>query len=53
LKTVPASDLAVRVHKPEKAEGLKSRGVEVRQGDFDYPETLVTAFAGVDRILII
>ena len=40
LKTVPASDLVVSVRNPEKAEGLKSRGVEVRHGDFDKPETL-------------
>lgn len=53
LKTVPASDLAVSVRNPEKAEGLRTRGVEVRQGDFDKPETLATAFAGIDRLLII
>jgi NAD(P)H dehydrogenase (quinone) len=53
LKVVSASDLAVSVRNPEKAEGLKNRGVEVRQGDFDHPETLTTAFAGVDRLLII
>nr|WP_263323524.1 SDR family oxidoreductase [Neobacillus sp. Marseille-Q6967] len=53
LKTVPASQLAVSVRNPEKAEGLQARGVEVRQGDFDRPETLDTAFAGIDRLLII
>ena len=53
LKTVPASQLAVSVRKPEKAEGLRARGVEVRQGDFDHPETLNSAFAGIDRLLII
>ena len=53
LKTVPANQLAVSVRKPEKAEGLRARGVEVRQGDFDYPETLDSAFAGIDRLLII
>lgn len=53
LKTVPASELAVSVRNPEKAEGLRARGVEVRQGNFDYPETLDQAFAGIDRLLII
>ena len=38
LKTVPASQLAVSVRNPEKAKGLQARGVEVRQGDFDYPK---------------
>ena len=53
LKTVPANQLAVSVRNPEKAEGLRARGVEVRQGDFDVPETLDSAFAGIDRLLII
>lgn len=53
LKSVPASQLAVSVRNPEKAEGLRARGVEVRHGDFDRPETLTSAFAGIDRILII
>lgn len=52
-KTLPANQLAVSVRNPEKAEGLRTRGVEVRQGDFDHPETLDTAFAGIDRLLII
>jgi NAD(P)H dehydrogenase (quinone) len=53
LKTVPASDLAVSVRNPEKAEALRALGVEVRQGDFDQPETLDTAFSGIDRLLLI
>jgi NAD(P)H dehydrogenase (quinone) len=53
LKSVPASHLAVSVRNPEQAEGLRARGVEVRQGDFDLPETLDSAFAGIDRLLII
>lgn len=53
LKSVPASELAVSVRNPEKAEGLRARGVEVRQGDFDRPETLDNAFKGIDRLLII
>ena len=53
LKTVPASQLAVSVRNPEKAEELRARGVEVRQGDFDHPETLDAAFAGVDRLLLV
>ncbi|MFD6440871.1 SDR family oxidoreductase [Peribacillus sp. NPDC060186] len=53
LKTVPASQLAVSVRNPEKAEGLRARGVEVRHGDFDKPETLDSAFSGIDRLLII
>ncbi|WP_434351599.1 SDR family oxidoreductase [Trichococcus flocculiformis] len=53
LKTVPANQLAVSVRNPEKAEALRTQGVDVRQGDFDHPETLDAAFAGVDRLLLI
>lgn len=53
LKTVPASSLAVSVRNPEKAEHLRTQGVDVRHGDFDKPETLEQAFAGVDRLLIV
>ncbi|XID90983.1 SDR family oxidoreductase [Paenibacillaceae bacterium WGS1546] len=53
LKSVPASQLGVSVRNPDKAEGLRARGVDVRQGDFDRPESLDSAFAGIDRILII
>lgn len=53
LKTVPAENVAVSVRDPKKAEHLKVQGVDVRQGDFTQPESLVSAFAGVDKILII
>ncbi|WJQ14419.1 SDR family oxidoreductase [Geobacillus stearothermophilus] len=53
LKSVPAHQLAVSVRQPEKAEHLRARGVDVRHGDFDRPETLETAFQGIDRLLII
>jgi len=53
LKTVPAEQLAVSVRTPAKAEWISALGVEVRHGDFDQPETLATAFAGIDRLLII
>ncbi|WP_166242601.1 SDR family oxidoreductase [Paenibacillus turpanensis] len=53
LTTVPADQLVVSVRNPEKAEAFRARGIEVRQGDFDHPDTLSSAFAGIDRILII
>lgn len=53
LKSVPANQLAVSVRNPEKADRLRALGVDVRQGDFDRPETLDASFAGIDRILII
>jgi NAD(P)H dehydrogenase (quinone) len=53
LKAVPAEKLAVSVRTPEKAAHLQAKGVDVRHGDFDQPETLDQAFAGVDRLLIV
>lgn len=48
-----AGQLAVSVRNPELASGLAARGVDVRQGDFDQPDSLVRAFAGVDRLLLV
>lgn len=53
LAAVSAENIVVSVRNPEKAESLRARGVEVRHGDFDQPETLDAAFAGVDRLLIV
>lgn len=53
LKSLPADQIAVSVRNPDKAGALKDQGVEVRHGDFDLPETLDSAFAGIDRLLII
>ncbi|QHW29381.1 SDR family oxidoreductase [Paenibacillus rhizovicinus] len=53
LETVPAKDLAVSVRNPEKAESLRARGIDVRLGDFEQPDTLDKAFAGIDRLLIV
>ncbi|MED5021050.1 NAD(P)H-binding protein, partial [Paenibacillus chibensis] len=53
LETVPAENVAVSVRDPKKAEHLRARGVDVRRGDFDKPETLDRAFAGIDRVLLI
>lgn len=53
LKSVPANQIAVSVRQPEKAEHFRAQGIDVRHGDFDRPETLDTAFQGIDRLLII
>ena len=38
---------------PEKLAHLRERGVETRAVDFDQPDTLRRAFAGVDRLALI
>lgn len=45
--------VGVRDDKSEKARNYKEQGLEVRVTDFENPETLITAFTGVDRLFII
>ena len=53
LRLAPAAELGVSVREPGKAGDLAARGVRVRHGDFDRPETLDAAFEGAERVLII
>lgn len=53
LAKVPAEQIAVSVRDPQKAVHLKEAGVDVRKGDFTQPDTLQSAFQGIDRLLII
>ncbi len=53
LERVPAEEIGVSVRDPKKAQGLKERGVRVRQGDFDDPESLARAFEGASQVLIV
>jgi NAD(P)H dehydrogenase (quinone) len=45
--------LAVSVRDPARANSFQAHGINVRQGDFEDPASLKSAFAGVDRILIV
>jgi len=57
LETVPASAIVAGVRDPAKeqkaAVTLRGKGVEVRVADYSQPETLASALAGVDRLLLI
>lgn len=53
LKKLPASNIGVAVRSPEKVADLAALGVQVRVADYDKPETLASAFAGVDKLLLI
>jgi NAD(P)H dehydrogenase (quinone) len=53
LDSVPTNQVAVSVRNVEKAEHLRTRGVDVRRGDFDDGESLARAFEGVQRLLLI
>ncbi|WAP51780.1 SDR family oxidoreductase [Arthrobacter sp. ATA002] len=53
LARVPASQIiAVDLESPKAAE-LAKLGVEVRFADYNKPETLMAAFAGADRVLLV
>src|SRR5688500_6973787 len=50
---VPAGDIVAGARSPEKIADLAALGVRVREADYDRPDTLAEAFAGVDRLLLI
>ena len=57
LETVPASSIVAGMRDPAKheeaANALRQKGLEVRVADYSRPETLASAFTGVDRLLFI
>ena len=53
LSQVPATELVAVVRKPEAVAAFAALGVQVRQGDYERPETLDAAFRGVDKLLLI
>ncbi|MEN3112069.1 SDR family oxidoreductase [Uliginosibacterium paludis] len=53
LKKLPASEIVAAVRKPESVADLAARGVTVRLADYDRPDTLTSAFAGADKLLLI
>ena len=53
LAKVPASQIIATARTPEKIQALAEKGIEIRQADYERPETLASAFAGVDALLLI
>lgn len=53
LARIPASEVAVAVHDPAKADDLAAQGISVRHADYDEPKSLGAAFQGADRLLFI
>jgi NAD(P)H dehydrogenase (quinone) len=53
LNRVPASEVAVTVRDVRKAADLADRGVQIRYGDYDEPESLRDSFNDADRLLFI
>jgi len=53
LQNVAPKDVAVMVRHPEKTRDWRTRGVSVRQSDYDDLSSLHAAFEGVDDLLFI
>ncbi|HEX6734020.1 MAG TPA: SDR family oxidoreductase [Azonexus sp.] len=53
LQTLPAGEIVAAVRDPQKVPDLAARGVQVRQADYDRPESLAAAFKGADKLLLI
>ncbi|MDG0809319.1 NAD(P)H-binding protein [Cohnella rhizosphaerae] len=53
LRRMPASRIAIVTRRPEEAEKLRGRGIEVRYGDYDEPASLQAAFKDADRLLFV
>ena len=53
LQRTPAEEFAVSVRDPAKAQSLAERGVRVRHGDFSDPTTLISAFEGATKLLMV
>jgi NAD(P)H dehydrogenase (quinone) len=53
LDRVDPGQVVLITRQPERLADFAARGASVRAGDFSRPETLTSAFAGVDRLLLI
>ncbi len=53
LEKAPASEIIAAVRTPEKAADLAALGVQVREADYERPETLASALLGADKVLLV
>ncbi len=53
LEKVPADQVVALVRDPAKVSDLAAKGVQVRETDYNRPETLAAALAGVEKLLLI
>ncbi|GAC1315622.1 MAG: SDR family oxidoreductase [Collimonas sp.] len=53
LQIIPATQIVACVRNLEKADNLRALGVQIREADYDRPETLTEAFKGVKKLLLI
>jgi len=53
LKQISPGEIAVLVRDEEKAQELKNKGVQVRVGDYTNPNSLVSAFKDLKKLILI
>jgi NAD(P)H dehydrogenase (quinone) len=53
LDRVPDGEVVLVTRRPDALADVADAGATVRHGDFDQPDSLPAAFAGVDRLLLI
>ncbi len=53
MKNTRPDQIVAAVRNPDKANALKTLGVQIRQADYDKPETLAKAFQDVEKLLLI
>ena len=53
LARMPAGQIVAAVRNPERVADLAQLGVQVRQADYNQPDSLLRAFAGADKVLLI
>lgn len=53
MQEISPSRIVGVVRNPEKAEDLMTRGVQVRQADYNQPDTLPAALKGAEKVLLI
>lgn len=53
LEKLPAAQIVAAVRDPAKVDHFAALGVQVRQADYDQPQSLERAFAGAEKVLLI
>ncbi|BCM91558.1 quinone oxidoreductase 2 [Abditibacteriota bacterium] len=53
LEKIGAQQIVAAVRTPDKAKELAAHGIQIREADYSRPETLSSAFAGAEKVLLI
>jgi NAD(P)H dehydrogenase (quinone) len=53
LKRIPPSSIGVSVRDPRRARHMADKGIRVRQGSYDDPDSLRESFADAEQVLLV